>query len=101
MLTPPPLPVQPTSLAMVLPEKSRVVPPQASANGDDAGKSTWFAPSLIPSLEPSSPDAAVIVTPSAAASWNAAFIASRVCPENTVSGLPQLIEITEGRFVVS
>jgi hypothetical protein len=77
-LTPPPLPLHATSLEMADPVNSKVVPPQASTNGLDAGKSTWSPPSFMPSLEPSSPDAAVIVMPSEAASWNAAFMASRV-----------------------
>src|SRR5437867_970398 len=43
LLTPPPVPpfpwFQTTSLVMVLPEPSNFVPPHASANGLDAGKS--------------------------------------------------------------
>jgi hypothetical protein len=45
------------------------VPPQARTCGLEAGKSTWFLPSVTASDEPLSPDAAVIVTPSAAADW--------------------------------
>src|SRR5580704_2034613 len=60
---------QTTSLEIVDPLPARRVPPQASTCGLEAGKSTWFLPSLTPSEDPLSPDATVMVTPSAAADW--------------------------------
>ena len=47
-----------------MPLASRCVPPQASAWGAEAGKSTCCCPSVAPSVEPLSPAATVTVTPS-------------------------------------
>src|SRR5579863_9724976 len=62
------------SLVILPPAACKVVPPQASTLGLDAGKSTWFDPSLTPSVEPLSPLAIQTVTPIAAAAWNASSI---------------------------
>src|SRR6201992_4164002 len=72
-------------------------PPQASASGDEAGKSqcTWVC-SLGSSLEPLSPAATVTVTPSAAPSANASFMAVRDCAAHWSSDWPQLIETAIG-----
>ena len=56
---------------------------------------------MTPSVEPLSPDATVMVTPSAAAVWQAASSAAIDCGVQLDSGPPQLIEITLGLFVVS
>src|SRR6185437_1188197 len=76
-LTPPPVAPPPASfhtvsLEMFEPLPASLVPPQARTCGLEAGKSTWLLPSLTPSDEPSSPAATVMVTPSAAADWQAA-----------------------------
>src|ERR1700728_3836736 len=73
LLTPPPPapPCAPSfqtdSAVIVVPEASTRVPPQPSTFGLEAGKSTWLAPSLTPSLEPLSPDATQTVMPMVAA----------------------------------
>src|SRR5271170_1867478 len=89
------------SLLMVLPEATRRVPPHASTCGLDAGKSTWFRPSVAPSVDPSSPAATQTVTPMAAADWNASSIDVMACWVHEDSGPPQLMETTEGLFVLS
>jgi hypothetical protein len=96
-LTPPPLPFQAVSPL----GSSRVVPPQPVTKGLEAGKSTWFWPSLTPSLDPSSPDAAKTVTPSVDASSKAWLSASRPPAGQSASEAPQLIETTPGLFCVS
>ena len=75
---------------------SRWVPPQASACGLDAGKSTCDRPSVTPSFEPLSPDAQHTVTPSTAAAWKAWSNCVIACFVHCASGAPQLIEITDG-----
>src|SRR5258708_463755 len=105
-MPPPPAPslwatsFQTTSETIVPAERSptSVVPPQASACGEEAGKSACAGPLGFfgLSLDPLSPAAAVTVTPSAAASWNAWSIAVRLCFAHCGSGPPQLIEITVG-----
>src|SRR5271168_3807991 len=70
------------------------VPPQPSTCGLEAGKSTLLP--LAPSLEPLSPEATVMVMPSAAADWAASSRAIIDCADQLDSGLPQLIEITDG-----
>src|SRR5271168_2533769 len=93
---PPPLapPLAPSfhtvSLAMLLCAARRLVPPQASANGLEAGKSTWSAPSLTPSEEPLSPDATHTVMPMVAAAWSASSMAVIACAVQLDSGPPQL-----------
>src|SRR5207253_8779220 len=67
----------------------RVVPPQASACGLDAGKSACAFPSLTRSPLPLSPAAVVTVTPSAAASANAWSSAVRAWPDQESSDWPQ------------
>src|SRR6185437_4305436 len=105
LLTPPPVapPALPSfhtvSLDMLVPLPSSFVPPQASTCGLDAGKST-FSP-VAPSLDPLSPDATVIVTPTAAADWHASSKAVSEACTQFPSGPPQLIEITDGVWVVS
>ncbi len=74
----------------------RLVPPQASTQGLDAGKSTWGARSDSPSEEPLSPDATQTEMPNKAASWKAAWKAFMACEVHSFSGEPQLIEITDG-----
>jgi len=96
-LTPPPLPFQAVSPL----GSSRVVPPQPVTKGLEAGKSTWFRPSVAPSLDPSSPEAAKIVTPSAAPSAKAWFSASRPASAQSASEAPQLMETTLGLFCTS
>src|ERR1017187_509067 len=106
-LNPPPVappcapPFQTVSLAIVELALCRLVPPQARMCGLEDGKSTLFPPPLTPSLEPSSPDAAQILTPSRAASCPAASKAVIACLVQPDSGPPQLMEITEGLFVAS
>ena len=78
-----------------------VVPPQPSAYGLDAGKSTCTWPSLTSSLLPLSPAATHTVMPSAAASDMAAFIADRPCAVHESSDCPQLIEIAIGAGLAS
>src|ERR1700735_374450 len=92
---------QTVSLVITPPEAARLVPPQASACGLDAGKSTLLPPSVTPSLEPLSPDATQTVMPSAAAAWNAESKPVKACRVQLDSGPPQLIEMTEGLFTVS
>ncbi len=73
------------------------VPPQASAYGLEAGKST--ATPLVElglSLDPLSPAAAVTVVPSAAASEITEFIPVIDCAAHEFSGPPQLMETTTG-----
>ena len=73
------------------------VPPQPSAFGLEAGKSTFTALALFgSSLLPLSPAATVTVTPSTAPSAIAEFIADRLCADQEFSGPPQLIETTIG-----
>ena len=76
-----------------------LVPPQASAYGLDAGKSTCTWPSLTPSPLPLSPAATHTVMPSAAASDIAWFIADRPCAVHESSDCPQLIEMAIGAGV--
>ena len=82
-------------------ETVRSVPPQPSTCGLEEGKSTWLAPSETPSVEPESPEATVMVTPSAAADWMvlSKLVSDAVSQED--SGPPQEMEITEGLLVVS
>ena len=76
-LTPPPVALlvgfsfQTTSSAIFLPDAVSLVPPQPSANGLEAGKSTCGWLSLMLSAEPLSPAAAQTVMPIVAAAWNA------------------------------
>src|SRR5206468_4252471 len=68
-------PLVPDTSRVILPfAASSRVPPQASANGLEAGKSTCSLPSSWDwsrmSEEPSSPAATQTVTPKVAASWN-------------------------------
>ena len=74
----------------------RLVPPQASACGLDAGKSTWVPVPLWPSLLPLSPAATVTVTPSAAASAIAWSSEVRACAVQESSDCPQLMLTTAG-----
>src|SRR5579859_19389 len=103
---PPPAPpfapsFQTDSAEIAPPDASRLVPPQARTWGLEAGKSTWSAPSVTPSLEPLSPLATVTVTPITAAAWNAEPYELRDWAVHDDSGPPQLIEITEGLLTVS
>ena len=84
---------------MVLPLPSRVVPPHASTCGLEAGKSTLLP--VAPSLEPLSPDAAQMLTPSRAASMAAVSKAVIACGVHSDSADPQLVEMTEGLLVAS
>src|SRR5450755_332690 len=82
-----------------------LVPLQPTTCGLDAGKSAWL-PGCAPgpsgkSLAPLSPAAQYTVTPMAAAAWKAWSIAMTDAWVHTTSGEPQLIEITDGRLVVS
>ena len=70
---------QTTSPESVLPEAVIFVPPQARTCGLEAGKSTWLLPSVTPSVEPLSPAATVMVTPSRAAAWQALSSAVVAC----------------------
>ena len=73
------------------------VPPQPSAFGLEAGKSTFTALGLFgSSLLPLSPAATVTVTPSTAPSAIAESIDDRLWADHEFSGPPQLIEITAG-----
>src|SRR5262245_65989818 len=100
LLTPPPVappcgwPFRTVSDVMVEPEPCRLVPPQARTCGLEAGKSTWFLPSVTPSDEPLSPEATVIVTPRAAADWQAASSAFMACAVQLTSAAPQEMEMT-------
>ena len=103
-LTPPPVapPLDPSfqtvsaDTAPVAVFTRRLVPPQASACGLDAGKSAWAFPSVPRSPLPLSPAAAVTVTPSAAASANAWSSAVRAWPVQESSDWPQLMLTTVG-----
>src|ERR1700761_2836311 len=86
---------------MVLPLATSRVPPQARTCGLDAGKSTLLLPSLTPSLDPSSPEATVMVMPSAPAEAQALSRAVSADCVQADSGAPQLMEMTEGLLVVS
>src|ERR1700682_1422780 len=102
LLTPPPVAppcgwaFQTVSAEMVEPLPCRLVPPQARTCGLEAGKSTWFSPSVTASEEPLSPDAAVIVMPRAAADWQAASSAAMAWTVQLTSAEPQEIEMTLG-----
>ena len=75
----------------------RLVPPQASACGLDAGKSTWCrCRRSAPSLLPLSPAATQTVTPSAAASAMAWSRAVRAWAVQESSDWPQLMLTTVG-----
>ena len=76
-----------------------LVPPQPSACGLDAGKSTCGFPSLTASPLPLSPEATHTVMPIAAASAIAASIAERPWAVHESSDWPQLIEIAMGAGV--
>jgi hypothetical protein len=56
---------------------------------------------VAPSLDALSPAATVTVTPIAAAAMNARSIWFIACPVHVLSALPQLIETTDGRRLVS
>ena len=74
-----------------------LVPPHASAFGEEAGKSQCTCVcSLGSSLDPLSPAATVTVTPSAAPSANAWSIAVRDCADHWSSDWPQLMETAIG-----
>ena len=75
---------------------SSLVPPQPSACGPDAGKSTCAWPSLTALPLPLSPEATHTVMPSTAASDIAASIAVRPCAVQESSDWPQLIEMATG-----
>src|SRR5438874_543268 len=106
-LTPPPVALvagfsfQTVSLVMAAPAPTSFVPPQPSANGLEAGKSACCFPSAAPSPEPPSPDAQQTVTPRAAAVWNAWSKFAIAWPVQFFSGLPQLIEMTDGLWAAS
>src|SRR5580700_1248243 len=67
-----------------------VVPPHDRTCGLELGKSTCASPSLKPSLEPLSPEAMHTVTPSVAASANAASKLEIADAVHDDSGPPQL-----------
>ena len=96
---PPPLPSFHTVSAEITPvagSACRLVPPQPSACGLDAGKSTCGWPSVTPSPLPLSPDATQTVTPSATASamaWSSAVMDWVV---QELSGPPQLMLMAAG-----
>src|ERR1700735_863958 len=107
-LTPPPVApsllassFQVTSAVIFVPDKLNRVPPQPRMKGLDAGKSTVGWLSEEPPVEPLSPEAARTVTPMVAASWQAALKEFIACCVHELSGPPQLMEMIEGRFVVS
>ena len=77
-------------------DTASVVPPQASACGDDAGKSTCGCPSETPSEDPLSPAATQTVMPSAQASAIASSSAVRPCAVHESSDWPHEMEITTG-----
>src|ERR1700733_11734433 len=106
LIPPPPAPslgrsFQTTSLVTSPPEIRSDVPPQPSACGAEAGKSTCCLPSVTPSVDPPSPAATVTVTPSAAPSVRICSICIRACSVQESSGPPQLIDTTLGLLVVS
>ena len=82
-------------------EDCRLLPPQASANGLEAGKSTCSPPPLTPSDEPLSPDAMQTVIPKVAAVWKASSMAVIACEVQVDSAPPQLMEMMEGLWVAS
>src|ERR1700742_812539 len=95
-----------TSVVILLAATVIFVPPHARTFGLDAGKSACARPSGVPlsgfwSPEPASPAATQIVTPSAAALWNAWSNESSDCVVHELSGPPHEIEITDGLCVVS
>src|SRR4051812_27054592 len=106
-LTPPPVALvfafsfHTTSSLIALPAALIRVPPQPSANGLEAGKSTCGLPSPTPSVEPLSPAAQHTVTPIAAAAWNAWSNCVIACAVQFDSAEPQLIEITDGLLTLS
>ncbi len=103
-LTPPPVAPWPgpsfhtvSELITPVPRSAcRLVPPQASACGLDAGKSVCGWPSVCASLLPLSPAATHTVLPSAAASASASSSAVRPWPVHESSDWPQLILTTVG-----
>src|SRR5260370_35349444 len=104
-LTPPPVApwfldssFQTVSLVILFLLVSNRVPPQASTGGRHAGKSTCSLLSPTPSVAPSSPAAAVMATPTAAASVQADSMASRACWAQEAPGPPQLMGIHAGLF---
>src|SRR3954454_14907539 len=107
VLTPPPVALllafsfQTISLAMVAPEAVSLVPPQPSANGLDAEKSTCGWPSATPAAEPLSPAAQQTVTPRLAAAWKALSNCVIACAVQFDSADPQLIEMTDGLLTLS
>src|SRR5574337_1810548 len=97
-LTPPPVALSVPSFhtvsdAIDAPDAISLVPPQPSAYGLDAGKSTCGLPSATPSPEPLSPAAQQTVTPIVAAAWNAWSNWVIDCAVQFDSAEPQLIEI--------
>src|SRR5271155_4023398 len=86
---------------MVAPESVSFVPPQAGTNGLAAGKSTVGVPLDVPSVEPSSPEAARMVTPMVEASSQAELNEVSACCVQEDSGPPQLMETTAGRGFAS
>src|SRR6185312_11073327 len=92
-LTPPPVAPSPesfqtTSDSIVAPDAVSEVPPQPRACGAEAGKSTCCRPT-------------VTVTPRAAPSVRICSIWVRACEVHASSDSPQLIEITDGLWVLS
>ena len=100
-MAPSPGSFQTTSLTIVVPLAFSVVPPQSSALGLEPGKLTWASPLVTPLLEPLSPAAMQTDMPTVAASWNAWSNCCNAWLVQLDSGPPQLIEITDGLFVVS
>src|SRR5262245_28867673 len=108
-LTPPPVALrsgssfQTPSEVIVVPEPINFVPPQHRTKGLEPGKSAWAKPSGtapncanwsgFSSPDPASPAAQHMVTPRAAAVWNAWSNEFMSCSDQFFSGLPQLIEI--------
>ena len=86
-------------IAPVCGSACRLVPPQASACGLDAGKSQCGWPSLTASPLPLSPDATHTVMPIAAASAMAASRLVRACAVQESSDSPQLMLIAVGTGV--
>src|SRR5690242_12185310 len=99
-VAPPPAPSFHTVSALTSPVAASAcsdVPPQARTLGLDAGKSTCTPVVVVGlSLLPLSPDAAVTVTPIAAASAKASSIAMRACAVHSSSLWPQLMLIAAG-----
>jgi hypothetical protein len=95
----PPPAFQTTSRAIAPSPASSRVPPHAVTHGLAAGKSTCAAPSGTSSFDPLSPEAQNTETPSSAASWKASSNARRDAAVQlpASSGLPQLIDTTDGR----